>query len=362
MLPVQWNAAGFGEIVAGTRRYQAESRAVAGTQYAVDGFVNAAVSTSNDDSLSAPIDVLADPLFKIAYGFALMQFNCQVPALQQLEDACLTTPGTTPTCGWVEKQVNCLCGHICRNRTSIPDATMRATVLATFSRDKEALMLELGVKFLISYFIGSLMGAMIVGRLRGGVDIRTMGSGNAGGTNALRTQGVWFAFFVVVIDVGKGAIGAGVVPGLDIPFVPADPEISRTWLAMCCAAAAVIGHVWPIYHGFQGGKGGATLVGTLAVLAPSLIVVALLVWAIVVGLSGYVGLATMSASSSLPVWLAITRLPDDQPLFIYSVVMAGFIIYCHRANIQRLRDGVENRHLKMMLLRSKKSRTADDES
>lgn len=223
-------------------------------------------------------------------------------------------------------------------------------------------MLELGVKFLISYFIGSLMGAMIVGRLRGGVDIRKLGSGNAGGTNALRTQGVFFAFFVVVIDVGKGALGAGVVPGLEIPFVPADPEVSRTWLTMCCAAAAVIGHVWPIYHGFRGGKGAATLVGTFAVLGPSLVVVVLLVWATVVALSGYVGLATMTASSLLPVWLAITRLPDDQPLFIYCVVMAGFIIYCHRSNIQRLRDGVENRNLKLMLFRPKQTHAVDDES
>ena len=65
-------------------------------------------------------------------------------------------------------------------------------------------MLELGVKFLISYFIGSLMGSMIIGKLRGGIDIRTMGSGNAGGTNALRTQGMAFALGVVIIDLGKG--------------------------------------------------------------------------------------------------------------------------------------------------------------
>jgi glycerol-3-phosphate acyltransferase PlsY len=223
-------------------------------------------------------------------------------------------------------------------------------------------MLELGAKFLISYFVGSLMGAIIVGRLRGGVDIRQMGSGNAGGTNALRTQGLLFAFFVVVIDIGKGVIAAGVVPGLDLPFVPADPEISRNWLTMCCAAAAVIGHVWPIYHGFKGGKGAATLVGTLIVLGPLLIVVMLLVWAIVVGLSGYVGLASMSAAVSLPVWLAITRLPDDQPLFIYAVTMAVFIIYCHRSNIRRMRDGVENRAPRLMVLRRKKATASDNEA
>ena len=211
-------------------------------------------------------------------------------------------------------------------------------------------MLELGVKFLISYFIGSLMGAMIVGKLQGGVDIRTMGSGNAGGTNALRTQGLLFALAVVVIDVGKGIIGAGLVPGLEIPFVAKDPGVSRTWLTMCCAAAAVIGHVWPIYHGFKGGKGAATFVGTLVVLGPILIVVVLLVWAVVLVLSGYVGLASMTAATALPVWLGISRLPDDQPLFIYSVVMAMFIIYCHRANILRMREGTEYRNAKLMLL------------
>ena len=141
-------------------------------------------------------------------------------------------------------------------------------------------MLELGVKFLISYFIGSLMGAMIMGKLKGGVDIRTMGSGNAGGTNALRTQGIWFALGVVIVDVGKGVVGAGVVPGLDLPFVPQDPSISRTWLTLCCGLAAVFGHVWPVYHGFKGGKGAATFVGTLVFIAPVLII-GVLLWSVV---------------------------------------------------------------------------------
>ncbi len=122
-------------------------------------------------------------------------------------------------------------------------------------------MLELGTKFLLSYFIGSLMGSLIMGHIRGGVDIRTMGSGNAGGTNALRTQGFAFALGVVIIDVGKGVIGAGIIPGLDLPFIGASPEVSWTWLTISCATAAVIGHVWPMWHGFRGGKGAATLIG-----------------------------------------------------------------------------------------------------
>lgn len=221
-------------------------------------------------------------------------------------------------------------------------------------------MLELGVKFLISYFIGSLMGALIVGKLRGGIDIRTMGSGNAGGTNALRTQGVGFAIAVVVIDIGKGVIGAGVVPGLALPFVPTDPEISRQWLALCCAAAAVFGHVWPIYHRFRGGKGAATLVGTLIVVGPELIVPLVLVWAWMIVMSGYVGLATMVAAVSVPVWVGFTRLPADQPLFIYCAVLAAFIVLWHRSNIQRMKDGTEHRNTRLMIFSSKRQ-TADDE-
>jgi glycerol-3-phosphate acyltransferase PlsY len=221
-------------------------------------------------------------------------------------------------------------------------------------------MLELGVKFLLSYFIGSLMGAMIVGWIRGGVDIRTMGSGNAGGTNALRTQGLLFALGVVFVDVGKGVVGAGIIPALDLPFVGIDPEISRTWLAISCAAAAVFGHVWPFYHGFRGGKGAATYVGTFIVLSPVLIIPLLIVWAWVIIFSGYVGLATMTAAISVPVWLAVTRLPADQALFIYSTVMAMFIIYWHRANIRRMRRGEEDRNTRLMLFR-RKEQVSDNE-
>ncbi len=212
-------------------------------------------------------------------------------------------------------------------------------------------MLELSVKFLLSYFIGSVMGSMLVGRLRGGVDIRTMGSGNAGGTNALRTQGWIFALGVLIIDIGKGVLGAGVVPALDLPFIATDPALSRDWLTMCCAAAAVIGHVWPMWHSFRGGKGAATLAGTLAVLSPDLILPVLLVWAITLTSFGYVGLATMAAGAAAPTYLAATRLPEDQPLFIYCVAMALYIIFSHRSNLRRMRDGTESRQARLMLFR-----------
>lgn len=223
-------------------------------------------------------------------------------------------------------------------------------------------MLELGVKFLISYFIGSLMGAMVIGKLRGGVDIRTMGSGNAGGTNALRTQGILFALGVVIIDIGKGVIGAGVVPELNVPFVPEDPMLSRTWLTICCAAAAVLGHVWPIFHGFKGGKGAGTFVGTLVILGPNLIIGVLLVWAWVLVMTGFVGLATMSAATALPVYLGIMVLPDNQPVFIYTVVMAMCIIFWHRSNIQRMLGGTEHRNTRLMVFHRLKSGSDDEQS
>lgn len=212
-------------------------------------------------------------------------------------------------------------------------------------------MLELGTKFLIAYFIGSIMGSLLVGRLRGGIDIRKEGSGNAGGTNALRTQGWPFALAVMVVDIGKGAFAAGVVPGLSLPFVATDPEVSRVWLALCCAGAAVVGHVWPMWHEFRGGKGAATLIGTLTVLAPTLLVPVLLVWAWVLVLFGYVGLATISAAVSAPVYLGLTRLPDDQPLFIYCTVLAVYLVFSHRSNLQRLRAGTENRNTRLMVFR-----------
>jgi len=217
-------------------------------------------------------------------------------------------------------------------------------------------MLELGTKFLLSYFLGSIMGSMVVGRLRGGVDIRTMGSGNAGSTNALRTQGWAFAIGVIVIDLGKGAVATGLVPGLSLPFIPEDPMLSRTWLMLCCAAASVLGHVWPIGQHFKGGKGAATLVGTLTVLLPGLVIPVIAVWTMTLVVFGYVGLATIAASVATPVWLMWTRLPDDQPDIIYTVVLAAFLIFSHRSNIRRMRDGTEPRSTRLMIFRRSQSK------
>ena len=210
-------------------------------------------------------------------------------------------------------------------------------------------MLELGLKTLIAYLLGSIIGALAIGALRG-VDIRELGSGNAGGTNALRTQGFWFAAGVVIIDIGKGALATGWLPGVEFPGLGADPVIDRGWLAAACAAAAVAGHVWPLYHEFRGGKGGATLVGAMLVLAPPVVPVALAAWFIIVLLTGYVGLATMVAAASMPFALRMLG-ADTPPLLAFAISLAAFLIYTHRSNIGRMKGGTEPRMNALWLLR-----------
>jgi glycerol-3-phosphate acyltransferase PlsY len=210
-------------------------------------------------------------------------------------------------------------------------------------------LLELGLKTLIAYLLGSLMGALLIGAARG-VDIREAGSGNAGGTNALRTQGFWFAAAVVVIDIGKGVVAAGWLPEFSIPGIARDASIDRDWLAVSCAAAVVAGHVWPLYHEFRGGKGGATLIGTLLVLAPAVVPVAMAGWFLIVLLTGLVGLATMIAAATVPLalWFFGQQSP---PLYAFAVAMAAFIVWAHRSNIGRMNSGNEPRMTGLWLLR-----------
>jgi glycerol-3-phosphate acyltransferase PlsY len=212
-------------------------------------------------------------------------------------------------------------------------------------------MLELAVKSLLAYLLGSLIGSLLVGQLRGGVDIRKLGSGNAGGTNALRTQGLSFAIWVMVIDIGKGWLAAGLLPLLILPGIGIDPQIDRVWLAVACAIAVVVGHVYPVWYGFRGGKGAATLIGVLVGLKPVAILPVFAVWLIVVMLSGFVGLATMVAVASFPAYLWLTDATPSQALLAFGFVMTVFVCYTHRGNIERMRAGTENRARRLWLLK-----------
>jgi len=196
---------------------------------------------------------------------------------------------------------------------------------------------------LCAYLLGSVSGSLLLGRLRG-VDIRRHGSGNAGGTNALRTVGWRFALGVVAIDVGKGALAAW----LALRFAPLGQALDVTAHGYAAAACAVVGHVWPLWHGFRGGKGAATAVGGLLMLWPWSIGVLLPVWMLVLVATGYVGLSTVLAALALPLLAWGT---DAEPARLwFSMFAALFIAFTHRANLQRLRQGTESRFERARLL------------
>ena len=205
------------------------------------------------------------------------------------------------------------------------------------------------LKVLLAYLLGSVVGSLIVGRLRGGVDIRLMGSGNAGSTNALRTQGVAFGVWVIIIDVVKGVLAAASIPRLAIPGIaPASGE-AADWLPAACGFAAIVGHVFPVWHGFRGGKGVATLVGAYAGLQPVLLAPLVASWFAVIVVSGFVGLSSIAASLGMPVYLLLRDGARLTPLLGFSLACAALVIYTHRGNVRRMRAGNEPRARKLWL-------------
>ena len=192
-------------------------------------------------------------------------------------------------------------------------------------------------KILLGYLLGSISGSLLLGRLRG-IDIRQQGSGNAGGTNALRTQGVWFALGVILIDVGKSALAAW-VGGCWI----ADSGHALR-VALLAGAAAAAGPVWPLYFGFRGGKGVAAVLGVLLVLWPLGVAVMVGVDLLVLAITGYVGLGSiLSGVALVPAAMLFAPGPDRPVWTVAAVVIAAFILFTHRSNVRRLRAGTENR-------------------
>ena len=202
--------------------------------------------------------------------------------------------------------------------------------------------LEIILRIVLSYFVGSISGGMVMGKFRG-VDIREMGSGNAGGTNAFRTQGTVFGLVVIIIDILKGYFSTYYISG--------DMGLG-TSMALVCGIACVLGHVYPIYYGFKGGKGAGTLVGVLIGLYPFGLLVAFFMWMIILILTGYVGLSTMVAGVCFPV-VVYYYFPGglSTPIGIFASIMSIFLIFTHRGNIVRMIKGNENRFEKVMIIK-----------
>jgi glycerol-3-phosphate acyltransferase PlsY len=188
---------------------------------------------------------------------------------------------------------------------------------------------------LASYLLGAIPTSYIVGRVLRGIDLREHGSRNLGATNLYRVLGWRFAVPVGLFDVLKGAV----------PVLAAgQTRTALPYLPIWCGVAAVVGHVFSIFVRFRGGKGVATAGGMVIALAPLAFPVILVVWVLVVWVSGYVSLGSIVAAVLFPVadWLLQPERRSAITLAV-DIALAGFIVWKHRANIQRLLAGTENR-------------------
>lgn len=190
-------------------------------------------------------------------------------------------------------------------------------------------MVKYWLLFLISYLVGAIPTAFIVGKMVKGIDIRQYGSGNIGTTNAFRVLGIKPALIVLFVDIIKGFLGVKL--GLLL--------IGTEWAAILGGISAVAGHNWSIYLRFKGGKGVATACGVIIALAPKAILLLVVIWIVIIWTTKYVSLASVIAAFLAPIIFLLLKQPI--PYVIFSFVVAAFVIYRHRTNIQRLLKGQE---------------------
>ncbi len=190
-----------------------------------------------------------------------------------------------------------------------------------------------------SYLIGAIPFAYIIARLHG-VDVRKVGSGNVGATNVLRSVGKVAGVSVLLLDVAKGYLPTLLIPHAFTAYTHGEPSST---LAIACAMGAICGHVWPIYLGFKGGKGIATSAGALIALAPAAVLIGLVVWIIVLLVSKYVSLASITAAVAIPAVSWYIYSPDGMLLPGALTVIGILAVAKHKSNIQRLIKGNENR-------------------
>lgn len=194
-----------------------------------------------------------------------------------------------------------------------------------------------GVAVVLSYVSGSIPSAYMAGKMSG-VNLREHGSGNLGATNVLRVLGPRVGLLVFITDIAKGAI-----PVRLLPSMAGLSPTATMWLAVACGVATIVGHIRPVFLGFgKGGKGVATACGVFLALAPVEAGLSLLIFAVVVLSSGFVSLASLTASASLPILVGVSA-GFKTPVFYIAVLTTMFVFWTHRANIQRLRGGTEYR-------------------
>ena len=196
---------------------------------------------------------------------------------------------------------------------------------------------------LLAYLIGSIPSAVWAGRLFHGIDIRQHGSGNAGATNTIRVLGWVTGIPVLLLDMAKGWFATSLPLYLHIP--PQGSE-QMTIAQIICGTAAILGHVFPAFAGFRGGKGVATTFGVLLALHPLLTVSCAGVFMAVLLLSGYVSLASMTAGLAFPVLLMTVFHTPSITFRIFAIVVAIALIITHKKNITRLLKGEEKKFIR----------------
>jgi len=198
----------------------------------------------------------------------------------------------------------------------------------------------LALEILLAYIIGSIPNAVWVGKLFYGTDVRQHGSGNAGATNVIRVLGYKAGIPVLILDVLKGWVAVQVIflfphPGLDENFI--------TYVRICLAFAAVIGHVFPLFAGFKGGKGVGTLAGVAIALYPMALLITLGLFITILAISRYVSLGSILCGIFFPFIVIFITVQVHTGLIILSIVVAIFIPITHIKNIKRLMKGKENK-------------------
>jgi glycerol-3-phosphate acyltransferase PlsY len=199
-------------------------------------------------------------------------------------------------------------------------------------------MILLFFGLIISYLIGSIPTAYIFGRLFKGIDIRKYGSGNVGATNVFRVIGRLPGIIVLVIDILKGLLCVTYVASAFLYIAPLTrPELYRVLTGL----TVILGHNWTVFLKFKGGKGVATSAGVVIGLIPKIFWLSFLVWFIAFSITGYVSVASIVASISVPLFTLAFNEPAE--IVIFMSLLCLIIVYKHRSNIKRLQIGEEKR-------------------
>lgn len=195
------------------------------------------------------------------------------------------------------------------------------------------------VLIITAYLLGSIPSAIWIGKKFYGIDVREHGSRNAGATNTLRVLGRKAALPVFLIDISKGFV-AVTLANLSAYFSGTDAIFN---LKIALVAAAVAGHIFPIFANFKGGKGVATLVGATLGVYPPAVLLCLVVFIIVFATTHYVSLGSISGGVAFPLFVTLVFREHSTSLIIFSIVIAVLLIFTHRKNIKRLLSGTESK-------------------